>query len=87
MFVFFISYFLANRKDREDDIKKSYMKSEYYDKFQSFLVKFHKEKFQISYNFFKLYFYLVKVNNLLKFRIYILLFLYFLFMILIIIEQ
>ena len=38
------------------------MRNENYDKMQSYIVKFHKEKFHIEFTTLRLYWYLIKVK-------------------------
>jgi len=60
--IFFIFYYLAYKFDKEENKSKFYMKSQNYDHMQYYIIKFTKEGFHKEYNFFSLYFYLIKVK-------------------------
>jgi len=59
--IFCIFYFLGYKFDKEDNKSLNYIKSNYNDHMQYYIIKFSKEGFHRMYNFTSLYCYLIKV--------------------------
>jgi len=62
MIIFFISFFIAYYKDREDNKSSSYLLSPNFDIKQYYILKFKKDDLDKKISFCGLYIYLIWVN-------------------------